>query len=321
MSTKSAFKALFTEMVSNNGNFDKVQAQYKKAIKCFVKESFPHFLISDGYFFVPAHFTKEAVKEYKEKSGGIPIVDLADKVIVLNKWHLEARKAGNNAIGSYDGVEVRLIVSSFKTSLQDKLNPVRYPSNLFRDNEMKTIIQHYKHECLQKAFAKSKGDSLPDIAKVTAADKKENWGSKGTVAIKADGGFKEGHTHSVELKDVFIQEKGAAAYNKKKNEQVSTAPKTAGGKKRAAKADSKKSGAGKSEVRKILIYTPKKGGKTSAKNSVAGKKQTMSSPHGKKSVKTTDQMTMEEFKKFLQYNKNAGKGKNSAKSPGKGSKK
>lgn len=279
-------------------------------------------MISDGYFFVPAHFTKEAVKEYKEKSGGIPIVDLADKVIVLNKWHLEARKAGNNAIGSYDGVEVRLIVSSFKTSLQDKLNPVRYPSNLFRDNEMKTIIQHYKHECLQKAFAKSKGDSLPDIAKVTAADKKENWGSKGTVAIKAEGGFKEGHTHSVELKDVFIQEKGAAAYNKKKNnEQVSSAPKTAGGKKRVAKADSKKSGAAKTEVRKILKYTPKKGGKSSAKNSVAGKKQTMSSPHGKKSVKTTDQMTMEEFKKFLQYNKNAGKGKSSAKSAGKASKK
>jgi hypothetical protein len=320
MTEKSAFKALFTEMVASNGDFSKVNAKYKKSIKVFVKESYPHFLISDGYFYVPAYFTKEAVKEFREKNNS-HIVDLADKVIVLNKWTLETRKAGrDNAFGSYDGVEIKLVVQSFKTSLQDKLNPVRYPSNLFRDNEMKTIIQHYKHECLQKALGKSKGDSLPDISKVSTADKKENWGSKGTVAIKVDAGFKEGNTHSVELKDVFVQEKGAAALKKREdNASHSAAPKVTGaGKKRNNKADAKKASA-KGDAKKVLKFTPKKDGKNSNKASVAGKKHTMSSPHGKKSVKTTDQMTMDEFKEFLKYNKKQ-TGKVSAKS-GKGSKK
>jgi hypothetical protein len=117
MTEKSAFKALFTEMVSNNGDFAKVNAKYKKSIKVYVKESFPHFLISDGYFYVPAYFTKEAVKEFKDKSASTHIVDLADKVIVLNKWTLETRKGGNNPLGSYDGVEIRLNIQSFKTSL------------------------------------------------------------------------------------------------------------------------------------------------------------------------------------------------------------
>lgn len=69
MSEKSAFKALYTEMVASNGDFSKVNTKYKKSIKVYVKESFPHFLISDGYFYVPAYFTKEAVKEFRDKSG------------------------------------------------------------------------------------------------------------------------------------------------------------------------------------------------------------------------------------------------------------
>lgn len=59
-----------------------------------------------------------------------------------------------------------------------------------------------------------------------------------------------------------------------------------------------------------MKYTPKKDGNNSNKASVARKKQTMPSPHGKKSVKTTEYMTMEEFKEFLHYNKKKG-GKNS----------
>jgi len=318
MSEKSAFKALFTEMVAANGDFSKVNAKYKKSIKVYVKESFPHFLISDGYFYVPAYFTKEAVKEFKDKSSSVHIVDLADKVIVLNKWTLETRKAGNNPLGSYDNVEIRLNIQSFKTSLQDKLNPVRYPSNLFRDNEMKTIIQHYKHECLQKALSKSKGDSLPDISKVTGDSKGANWGKNGIVSLKADAGFREGSTHSVELKDIFVQEKGAQALKKREDHTSSSAPKVSGAKgKRASKSASKKSGSN-TDLKKVLKYTPKKDGKGSNKASVAGKKHTMPSPHGKKSVQTTEHMTMEEFKEFLKYNKKQG-GKNSTRS-GKNSK-
>ena len=61
IANQSAFKQLYTEMFNQGGDFSKVGAHLKKPIKCYVKESFPHFLVTDGYFFVPAYFTKEAV--------------------------------------------------------------------------------------------------------------------------------------------------------------------------------------------------------------------------------------------------------------------
>jgi len=115
---QSAFKQLYTEFFNQGGDFGKVGANLKKPIKCYVKESFPHFLITDGYFFVPAYFTKEAVTEFHSKFANVHIVDLAEKVIVLNSWSLEMRKVNSAEVfTSYANLEVRLIVHSFKPNL------------------------------------------------------------------------------------------------------------------------------------------------------------------------------------------------------------
>ena len=115
---ESAFKQLFTEMFNQGGDFSKVGANLKKPIKCYVKESFPHFLVTDGYFFVPVYFTKEAVTEFKQKFSNVHIVDLQDKVIVLNNWTLEMKKVNSAEVfTSYSNLEVRLVVHSFKPNL------------------------------------------------------------------------------------------------------------------------------------------------------------------------------------------------------------
>ena len=74
---ESAFKQLYTEMFKVGGDFSKVNKSLQKPIKCLVKESYPHFLVTDGYFFVPCYFTKEAVAEFKQKFSNVHIVDLA----------------------------------------------------------------------------------------------------------------------------------------------------------------------------------------------------------------------------------------------------
>ena len=116
--SQSAFKQLYTEMFNQGGDFGKVSKDLKKPIKCYVKESFPHFLVSDGYFFVPVYFTKDAVSEYKQKFANVHITDLAEKVIVLNTWSLEMKKVNSAEVfTSYANLEVRLIVTSFKPNL------------------------------------------------------------------------------------------------------------------------------------------------------------------------------------------------------------
>ena len=143
---QSAFKALYTEIFNQGGDFSKVNKDFKKPIKCYVKESFPHFLVTDGYFFVPAYFTKEAISEFRGKFGNVNVTDLADKVIVINNWHLEMRRVNSSEIfTSYANLEARLVVQSFKPNIGEKLNPTRFPTNLFRDNEMKLTIQSFLH--------------------------------------------------------------------------------------------------------------------------------------------------------------------------------
>jgi hypothetical protein len=40
--------------------------------------------VTDGYFFVQAYFTKEAIADYKAKFGDVNITDLRHRIVVLN---------------------------------------------------------------------------------------------------------------------------------------------------------------------------------------------------------------------------------------------
>ena len=333
---QSAFKQLFNEMLNQGGDFSKVSKDLKKPLKTYVKESFPFFLVTDGFFFIQTYFTKAAIDEFKSKFNNVNIVDLHDKVVVLNTWSLEMRRVNSaDVFTSYGNLEIRLVVHSFKANLNEKLNPTRYPINLFRDDEIKTQIQQFRHNAIQAALSKNiKGDSLPDIAKVSTATKAKVEGGivKASTAKGedfSDFSFKEGNTAVVSLKEIFVQEKGKDAG---KVAETGAAPKvkTVKGSKKAssksaakAQKGAKKSAEGaevKKTVEKVLKYTPSKGisarketpQKASAKKSTTGgKKQTpaMPSPGGKKSTKTTDQMTMAQFKKYLDWHEKKKGGK------------
>jgi hypothetical protein len=88
----SAFKILLSEMLIANGDWSKMPKDFRKPLKCFVKESYPYFLVTDGYFFLQAYFTKEALDEFKQKYGGeVKITNLESKVIVITSWSMEMR--------------------------------------------------------------------------------------------------------------------------------------------------------------------------------------------------------------------------------------
>jgi len=145
----SAFKILFTEMIKQNGNYSSIKAEFKKPLKVIVKEAFPHFLVSDGYFYVPAYFTRAATDAFRKATPNISITGLQDKIIIINKWHLEMKRVNSaETFTSYNNLEIRLVVGEFSAKISEKISNVRFPINLFRDDEMKTAIQAYRHEQL-----------------------------------------------------------------------------------------------------------------------------------------------------------------------------
>lgn len=298
----SAFKTLFTDMVNAGGDSSKMSKEHsKQMLKVFVKETAPYFLVSDSFFYVPAYFTKAAMDEFSKKFANVKVGDLAEKVILISNWSLELKRVDSNAVfTSYAGLEVRLIVHSFKPQLSESLHPTRWPTNLYRDDEFKTTIQAMRHAAVVGALAKA-ADS--DATKQIVAGKGDDWQFKeGTTAVVALGGAKKAAAAPTGAAKV----KGGAAAKRAV---------------KAASKDQKKSAASKpvtsKTVEKVLKFTPKK--TTAGKKSIPGKKA--SSPGGKKSAAgTTDQMTMQSFKKFIKFQKDGKKlGKRTA--SGKASKK
>jgi hypothetical protein len=311
----SAFKQLYSEMFKSDG----ASPSTTKSIKCYVKESFPYFLVTDGYFFVPAYFTKKAVDEFQSKFSNLSITDLRSKVIVIQDWSLEMTRVNSaNVFTSYGGIECRLIVKSFKPVTQDMDHSTlsRHPVNLYRDDEMKTLIQNYIHGCVQGAVDGGVKENVLDITKFQAkGDVKQGIVSFSSGASFSSYSFKEGKTQTVDLSAIFKQEKGPEALKKvTAGGAAGGKAKVVGGAKKAAgpKAGLKAASKGvASVVEKLAKFTP--GGRKSAvKRSTAKivtKAPTLQSPGGAQEAGTTDHATMKDFRKMISYLK---KGKGAA---------
>lgn len=288
-------------------------------LKLYVKESFPHFLVTDGFFYVSAYFTKKAVDEFHSKFSNLNITDLRTKVVHITDWTIEMNRVNSSSVfTSYGGIECKLIVRSFKPVSQDSDSQLnKYPVNLYRDDEIKTLIQNYIHSCVSKSVGSVK-DSVVDVSKLQG---KGNV-NQGVVSFAAGATFngytfKDGKSATVDLNTIFKQEKGADALRKvQAGPATGGKAKVTGGAKGAAKGARKAGGKVAGIVEKISKLTPG-GRKSAAKKSTArilSRAQTLQSPGGDRETGTTDNATMKDFHKMMAYLK---KGKAAGKKSGK----
>jgi hypothetical protein len=308
MTELSAFKQLYSEMFRSGGE----GSIPKKTIKCYVKESFPHFLVTDGFFYVACYFTKKAIDEFHSKYSSLNITDLRSRVIIISDWTLEMNKVNSaNVFTSYGGLECKLIVKSFKPVLQEKDQPTltRHPVNLYRDDEMKTLIQNYTHQCVTKSVSGGVKESVPDPSKFSG---KGNV-SAGVVGFASGASFngwsfKEGKTATVDITSIFKQEKGADALRRlQAGPSASGKARVVGGAKKGAKGKGKAGSGVGGIVEKITKFTPGDKRSAAAKKSTARiltKAPTLQSPGGEKHAGTTDHQSMKEFKKMISFLKN-----------------
>jgi hypothetical protein len=295
----SAFKKLFTDIISADGDASKLSKDIsKQMLKVFVKETQPYFLVSDSYFYVPAYFTQAALDEFKKKNPSHSLNDLAEKVVLISNWSLELKRVDSNAVfTSYSGLEVRLIIHGFKPQFQEALHPTRYPTNLYRDDEFKTTIQHFRHRSVQASLASLKSDDQPLAGK-----------GEPIVSGKDDWHFKEGTT---KVADLSASRPKAAA---------SGSAKVKGGAavKRVSKAVAKDAKKGAKTSDKVASFTPSKKitpAQKGKKSVSAVTKKNAPTPTGGKKETPSAKISMQTFKQFLSTHKAGGKaalGKRSA---------
>jgi len=285
----SAFKSLYSHMI-NNGN---VGGSQGKKIKCFVKESFPYLLITDNHFYVPLYLTKKAVDDFKSKHAGVNITDLKSKVIEIDNWTLEWNKVDSSSVfTSYAGIELRLIAGNMKlvSGTKDKVLLTRYPVNLYRDDEMKTLFQSYHHKQLSGRLPK--GDSLPDVSK--KGDSVVSFAAGGKFGYT----FKVGGTATVDMVSLFKTEKGAAALKKLEGSSTGGGVKAVSSVKKAKPASKAKASGGVASTSKAIMKTK------DAKHSVArlgGKVPKMATPGASGSAKQTPGVNKKAFNKMKEF--------------------
>jgi len=277
----SAFKKLFTDLVNADGDSSKLFKESKPNIKVFVKETSPYFLVSDSFFYVPAYFTQSALDEFKKKNPSRQLGDLNEKVILITKWSLELRRVDSDSVfTSYYGLEVRLIVHAFQPRLDEELHPARYPINLYRDDELKTAIQHFRHRSIQQSLSSCSADA-----------------GKPVVEGKDDWHFKEGSTKVAILNNVRAKPAAAGSAKVKGGAVAKKVVKSDGKTKKVAAA------AVSSKVAKFTPSQPKKAatpakGKKSAGKVSSGKKAAATPSH---QPSPGNKPSMATFKQFLHH--------------------
>ena len=302
----SAFKQLYTDVLKS-GNFSNIEKSIpKKQIRCFIKESFPHFLVADDYFYVPCYFTKKAVDEFKNQFSNVNITDLKSKTLVLKEWTMEVAKVDSASVfTSYAGIELKLIVKSFKVE-KGEATLSRYPLNLYRDDEIKTLIQSYLHGQVSSAVKSAhKSDCLPDVSKLSTKTSVSSGIMKFASGENFNSyGFTSGKTATLDMNSIFKMEKGAAAFNKLSASGVSMKPKVSGSKVKVGKKITKRA---EPVAKKLDKYALNK--KKSTKR-IPGSVGGMPTPGDKASAGTTNINTMDQYKKMIAwYKKKSGSSK------------
>lgn len=299
---QSAFKQLYNDILTKGGDFSKLTESIpKKKITCYVKESYPYFLIADDFFYVPCYFTQKAVDDFKAKNPAVKIVDLKLRVIELSNWTLEMVKVNSSEVfTSYGGLELRLIVKEFNLNQKQGVQRVkpedlaRYPVNIYRDDEVKTLIQSYTHSCLSAAVKTGiKAESLPDVAKFAAKSSVD----QGVIKFQSGDifnswNFKEGKTPVVAMDAIFKAERGGAT--KKTGSQSTLKPKVIGGKVKGGKKNASKA----SISHQIATHTAAVG--KASKKDQSGKTPRLT-PGDKASVASVGMIAKSSIDKFRSY--------------------
>ena len=111
----------------------------RKGMKLFIIEMIPQILVSDGFNFIEAVFTKETINEFRKNFSHVKFSNLRDKVIYVQNWslqvdHVDSRQSYN----SYNNLTIKIVVEQFKPILHENLSnrTTHGALSIFRDKDI-----------------------------------------------------------------------------------------------------------------------------------------------------------------------------------------
>jgi hypothetical protein len=109
---KELLKNLVTVFLTNGCNFESsFPDEFKKPIKLFFYDTIPMMQLGDGFSYIEAVFTKEAVNSFRKNFSHLRLGNLRDRLLKITKWsfHFKQRQSENCA-NSFENLAVYLVV-------------------------------------------------------------------------------------------------------------------------------------------------------------------------------------------------------------------
>lgn len=129
-----------------------------RPIRVFILEMIPQILVSDGFNFIEAVFTKESINEFRKNFSHCKFSSLKDKVIYLSKWSLFVDTADSKQVyNSFNNVTIKLVVESFKPISHEQVNHrhITGVQSIFRDEKIQNLIRNFRHWFYQQTINKN----------------------------------------------------------------------------------------------------------------------------------------------------------------------
>ncbi|CDW80594.1 UNKNOWN [Stylonychia lemnae] len=175
-------KPLVTSFINANFDFEAIPLQLKKSMRVGVQEHIAFFWVNDGYHFLEAVFTKEAVNEFRKNWPHLKFIGLKEKILLITKWSLRIREADSRKLfTSYQNLQIQIVIEGFKPILHEKPNPKQHfqATNIYHDEEIQTYLRHKRHEMIRgflsnHIFFRTKGENKLELPSIKLIKKQQS---------------------------------------------------------------------------------------------------------------------------------------------------
>lgn len=164
-SSEAPFKMIATKLLEVNADPMQLPRAFQQPFQCFVRETFPYFMVTDGHHYINLSFTQEALDQFHKESG-MSICDTQHFLVCVDKWSVELGLVANSRTDfmSCSSLTFKFIVHHMSLGSKEKLRMADHlwPANLYRDPEMIAHINHFLFSEQQKTLKEVGFDGLRD---------------------------------------------------------------------------------------------------------------------------------------------------------------
>lgn len=146
---KPKIKPVVELFLSTSANFkDKFPSQFKRPMRLIMTENIPMICLGDGFTFIEAHFTKEAINDFRKNFSHMRFSSLRDRIIYVQRWSLHLRQRDSNKhLCAYNNLTVSLFVEQFKPITHEipASRQICATNNLYDSPEVRTMLDSARH--------------------------------------------------------------------------------------------------------------------------------------------------------------------------------